>query len=428
MPAIRTKMIFSNGRLSDALAAQLGELTQEVNSAPEEHVLHVDEDAWVDALVDRYRVNVPVLDRDGWWQEAKDVQIDVSYDRSRYFSPGTAPLVNGTEIEVHVPFEGDSAVFKLAPSTFSTSGPPCAQVIGNELVVSIEYPNDAPVTNIKGAVEGVLSQVDQHLQWAQNDAHPFNARLPEEARRRIQRRREELVRRNASIEQSGIPRGRPDKEKRTKIADVIVRRPRPMKRSQGAKPTITLDPILGDEIYEDILRIIRSTGEAMERSSKTYKEMGEEDRRQVFLTNLNTEYRGQVTAEAFNGEGKTDILVRHPEGRNLFIAECKFWDGPQSLTEALDQVFTYATWRDTKLALIVFVRARGLTTVIKSAKKALEEHEQFVGWKTAADETELRTTVRWPGDEERLADLNVFLVHTPAPSPRARAKKTRSHA
>jgi hypothetical protein len=152
----------------------------------------------------------------------------------------------------------------------------------------------------------------------------------------------------------------------------------------------------------------------MERSPKTTTKMDEEDRRQVFLNNLNTHYRGQVTAEAFNGHGRTDILVRHPEGRNLFIAECKFWDGPQSLSDALDQPFTYATWRDTKLALIMFVRAKGFTTIVERARAALGGHDQFEAWQQAGSETELRAFVRWPGDEQRQADLNVFLVHTPS--------------
>ena len=45
--------------------------------------------------------------------------------------------------------------------------------------------------------------------------------------------------------------------------------------------------------------------------------------------------------------------------------------------------------------------------------QALAEHPTFVAWRDAAGETELRATVHWPGDEERLADLNVFFVHTP---------------
>jgi hypothetical protein len=52
-----------------------------------------------------------------------------------------------------------------------------------------------------------------------------------------------------------------------------------------------------------------------------------------------------VTAEAFNIEGKTDILVRH-EGSNLFIGECKVWSGAKGFGETVDQLFRYTGWRD----------------------------------------------------------------------------------
>lgn len=41
------------------------------------------------------------------------------------------------------------------------------------------------------------------------------------------------------------------------------------------------------------------------------------------------------------------------------------------------------------------------------------EHPQFVTCKNAATDTELRATMHWDGDEQRVADLNVFFVHTP---------------
>ena len=140
--------------------------------------------------------------------------------------------------------------------------------------------------------------------------------------------------------------------------------------------------------------------------------MGEEDRRQTLVATLNTHYAGRAHAEAFNNQGKTDILIRH-EGRNLFICECKFWSGVEGFSKTIDQLFLYTGWRDTKLAIVMFVREKGLTSILSKAKTALAEHEQFVAWKDAANETELRATVHWPGDEERLADLNVFFVHTP---------------
>jgi hypothetical protein len=61
----------------------------------------------------------------------------------------------------------------------------------------------------------------------------------------------------------------------------------------------------------------------------------------------------------------------------------------------------------------MFVREKGLSAILKKARTALEEHPQFVGWKKAASKREFRAPMHWPGDEERLADLNVFFVHAP---------------
>ena len=83
----------------------------------------------------------------------------------------------------------------------------------------------------------------------------------------------------------------------------------------------------------------------MDNNPQTYAGMGEEARRHVILDALNTHYSGAGTAEGFNFGGKTDILIRH-EGRNLFIAECKFWSGQKGFTETLDQLFGYQAWRD----------------------------------------------------------------------------------
>ena len=98
---------------------------------------------------------------------------------------------------------------------------------------------------------------------------------------------------------------------------------------------------------------------------------------------------------------------------SLFIGECKFWEGARGFSETVDQLFRYTGWRDTKLAVVMFVSKKGLTAVVEKAQEALAEHEQFVEWRKAAEETELRATMSWPGDERRHADLNVFFVHVP---------------
>ena len=164
--------------------------------------------------------------------------------------------------------------------------------------------------------------------------------------------------------------------------------------------------------------MIRQTGIEMERSPKTYEAMGEEDRRHVLLTALNTHYVGAATAEAFNGNGKTDILVRH-ENKNLFIGECKVWSGAKAMSEAIDQLLSYETWRDAKLALVIFVREKDLSAVVTKARETLEAHPQFDSVKSKAD-TDLRARVRYRSDDARIADLAVLLFHA---VPSARASK-----
>jgi len=103
--------------------------------------------------------------------------------------------------------------------------------------------------------------------------------------------------------------------------------------------------------------------------------MPEEEIRNLFLGMLNTNYTGQVAGELFNGAGKTDICIR-ADDRNVFIGECKIYDGPKAVTEAIDQLLGYLVWRDTKAALLIFVRAGNFTQAVQRAVDAIRQHPQ----------------------------------------------------
>jgi hypothetical protein len=348
--------------------------------------------------------------------DAEEIRIDLSRTSSGIFGrapfpSSSGPSIPGYRIVVHIPFDGDGAVFRLAPSTLTTTVP-IAQVGNRELIHVIEYPHDQQA-NIKASTDKLVSEVEQYLGWANEDIEQYNAMLEHRARAAIQDRRERVKRHREHLAATGLPTRPNEGSPKTYIADAIVRLPAPVLPTTAKSAFIALEPVLGDEVFEHILGVIRSVGLDMERSPKTYANKGEEDRRQFLLATLNTHYHGAATAEAFNVSGKTDILIRW-EGRNLFIAECKFWEGQKALGEAIDQLFGYAAWRDTKLALIAFVRKKDLTSIIEKGREVLEQHAQFVESKeAAASETELRATMNWPGDEQRHADLNVFFIQVP---------------
>ena len=407
-------MLFHNGDLRMALEEHGKGIVREVEAVPEDHVLHADEIEWAKALAERHAVDGPVLNVDEiWMDEPAAAQVDVSWDHfSRAILDRSRPAyVPGHRTVVHIPFSGDKNVFNLRPSSY-TLNPPHAQVADGELQLAIEYPDDRPA-NIKGEADGLIKSVEQYLETARADIAYFNSGLLNAAQMTIRARRQRIERHRAHVEATGLPLGPPRDSSKTYITDVIVRRPAPLLPTVREEQPIELEPVLADQVYEHILSVIRRHALSMEHTPQTYAGMGEEDRRHVILDALNTHYRGTATAEGFNFGGKTDILIRH-EGRSLFIAECKFWSGAKGFTETLDQLFGYQAWRDTKLAVLMFVRERDVTTIVERARTALAEHPQFVESGKAASETELRATVSWSGDARRHADLNVFFISTPA--------------
>jgi hypothetical protein len=160
----------------------------------------------------------------------------------------------------------------------------------------------------------------------------FNQGLEAQARGVIETRRQRILAHREHVAATGLPTRKREDRNTTYVADAIVRRPAPLLPARPLDEPMRLEPVLAENVREDVLGILRSACLSMERSPRTYAAMGEEDRRQVLLIPLNTQYRGQASAEAFNVTGKTDILLKW-EGQNLFIAECKIWRGAKSFTE-----------------------------------------------------------------------------------------------
>jgi len=408
--------MFNKGELRLALEAQTKKMAAAVDVEPEGSLKQADADEWAAALAHHFAVACPELKPDAVWMEPpEEIGVDVSRDPMRIVLDPYSDAVRsypGYRVVVHVPFEGEADVFKLRPNLF-TLNPPRACIKADELVLTIEYPHDHQL-DIDATVNGFIVSVDRWLTYARADIDSFNGILEQQARQVIDRRLQRIEQRDAHLARSKIPVRHPgDSGKKTYIPDVLVRRPAPsLPETWADDRRPELEPVLDERVFGHILSVMRMQAQQMEQSPRTYAGMGEEDRRQTIVATLNTHYAGRAHAEAFNNKGKTDILIRH-EGRNLFICECKFWSGVQGFSKTIDQLFRYTGWRDTKLAIVMFVREKGLTGILTAARSALAEHETFVSWKEAANETELRATVHWPGDGERFADLNVFFVHTP---------------
>jgi hypothetical protein len=67
------------------------------------------------------------------------------------------------------------------------------------------------------------------------------------------------------------------------------------------------------------------------------------------------------------------VLIR-VDGKNVFIAECKFWKGEKSFLETIDQLLKYLSWRDTKAAVIVFNTNANFSDVLAKILGIVPKH------------------------------------------------------
>ena len=181
--------------------------------------------------------------------------------------------------------------------------------------------------------------------------------------------------------------------------------------SSSTKPFVP-EPELEMQEYESILGIISNMVSVIERSPKTFQNMKEEDLRQHFLIQLNGQYAGQATAETFNVSGKTDILIRDQD-KNIFIAECKFWRGPKSLTEAIDQLLGYVQWKDSKTAILLFNQQKNLSNILEQIPAVVKEHPNFKREVEYSSETGFRYILHHRDDRNREIYLTILVFDIP---------------
>jgi hypothetical protein len=404
--------LFSSGELRSSLEEERRKLKAEIDGASENYLLNTDIDDWVAHLVDEYTVDVPVIRADEMVVEDEgEIQTDVSHEyiTRAIFDPSTPTYVPGRRVRARIPFTGESILFRLRGSSWSMN-PPRAIVAEQDLQLVFEYPTDRR-PDIKGEVDSLIRRAEPTLANLRSQCETFHSGLEDEARRLIEDRRARVLADHAHLDNLGIPVRKRGDAPRTYQAPAVKKRSKPNPAVPKSKPT-SPEPTLVKELYAHTLEVIGSATRAMERTPGDYARANEEKLRDFLLIVLNTHYEGQGQAEAFNKGGKTDILIR-VEDRNIFIGECKVWKGERSLVDGLEQLFSYATWRDTKLSLIVFVRQKAMAPIIEKARSVLARQTTFGEWREAGG-GELCCTMGWPGDADSRADLAVFFVHLAA--------------
>lgn len=410
----RAGYLFSSRDLRELLDSRVSAMRQEIEQLNSNRLLNTSPTDLTRYLVEKYALQAPGLQREAWSASEHEAKIDVRHDQNRWITDRSRPCyVPGQRIEVEVPIDGEIELMYARASTFSSSSPR-AEIRGHSLFLVFQVPHGAQQRDIRQDIDRTLNDIDQHLGWIKNDLNGFNQSLEHSAEQAITARREIILANQGRIASLGIPlKSRPDAPQTYALP--TVRRKVVPTLPPATTTAYEPEPVLDNENYNHILSVVQNMAHVMERSPSAFKGMGEEDLRQHFLVQLNGQFEGAATGETFNVNGKTDILLR-ANGRNVFIAECKFWKGPKHYRETIDQLLGYTAWRDTKTAILVFNRGTAMSTVLEGVAGETIAHKNFkrkLDWK---HESGFRYVFHHVGDINREFILTVLVFDVPGAS------------
>jgi hypothetical protein len=406
-------LLFSTYDIFSIVQARTESVKKRVQAIPPNTLLGASEQDLIQALVEEFRLNVPVIKEDEIHvADSGEVSVDVSRDPMRMIYDRAEPFyVPGNKTVIAVPFEGQEEFFSIRPSSFSLS-PPRAEIGKGELLLTYVRTNPN-AEEIKRSYQGTINSIKGYLRSLSESAAQFNGQLQSLITSQLKARKERLLADAGMTAALGLPMKKRDGVPQTYAVPVARRVPKieQIKVAGPFKP----EPVLATEDYQEILRIMRNMVRVMELSPHAFVAMGEEDLRSHFLVQLNGAYQGQATGETFNFQGKTDILIR-VDGKNIFIAECKFWKGEKSLIDTIDQLLSYLSWRDTKAAVLVFNRNAGFSPVLAKIGDAVPKHPNFKRDLGKEDESTFRYVFVQPNDANREITLTVMAFDIPEAS------------
>jgi hypothetical protein len=264
---------------------------------------------------------------------------------------------------------------------------------------------------IKRDFDSMLDALTKNISYSKSQIESYQAQLPRQLLGRIEKRKIKLLNDKSLAASLGFPI-RPREGTAPTYSAPIQRRRIPIAKPKVSGEQFRPEPCMEDAVYEQILNTICNLALVMERSPSVFIHMDDETIRQHILVQLNGQYEGRATGETFNGAGKTDILIRE-NGKNIFIAECKFWTGAKAFTQTIDQLLSYTSWRDAKTAVVLFNRNKETTSVLKQIPRLAKAHPCFRTEIQTGPEARFRFAFNQPGDPNRQIHVAVLVFDVP---------------
>jgi len=405
----RTFHIFAEREFDEFSRSLIERLSGKIQSEDKNYLSNVNRTQYLDHIVSEFEISPLGLDFENLSVSTSERLIPGERLPSFEFGFLRGGSYPKQVIKYHIPFSGDEQLLHYAPSQRILN---TREVIVEKKEVCfeiIDFYSDPE--RIKRDAEQVLNLLRQQAQYLENNIAQHNQQLRPRAESFFDARKAEILKQSQIVAALGVPVKKSANVPVTFAVPVRARKqvvPKPSASSEKFSP----EPRIDQAIYDEILQTIFDSGRVFERLPSTYADKDEETLRDHLILNLEPRFQINTTGETFNKSGKTDILMRH-QGKNVFVAECKFWSGQKAHGEAIDQLLSYLTWRDSKTALVYFMDTKEMTAPLKAVAENTPSHSCFVADKGKREESWFRYEFHLPGDDSRPVHLAILCFHLP---------------
>lgn len=404
--------IFSGDELDKELQNSLVTINNEICNQSDDYILNINENEFINSLVNKHKFTTIEIQFEGISVSTYEKMISANDFPSSFRAIRVGARYPRDVIKYHLPFVGNSILLHFQTNPFTTWSPIVTVEDSCICFEIVNFHNDSE--SIKREAESNVQSIKTLSEFANNQVNQHNQNLQSHIQGLFTKRKNHLLQKRDLVASLGVPIKKRENVSNTfAIPTPAIRKeiqvPLTVPSEKGYQP----EPTLEKATYQSILKIIQDVGKQFERMPSTYYDKSEEELRDHLLLVLEPNFEGTATGETFNKTGKTDILLRY-DGKNVFIAECKFWTGEKGFIETISQLLRYLSWRDSKAAVIMFVKNKEFSSVIRTVEEITPTHLNYLGFEEKKDDSWLSYRFHINGDRNREVKLAIMLFHIPS--------------
>lgn len=380
--------LFNREDISSFINERYKELSMEIQNIPDKDILGLDMEEFKNYYYEKYYIQPINILNDQITNNIEKTKIEKYnpfYGAYNYGFEQKTFLVDGYKVNYNIPFEGNPHLLYIQPTMRIMATFEVDRIINensNEYLPSILFSIDIDAKDLESkenpqecidkTFDNEFKNYRTMIGYVNNGINGYNSGLIERITKLLEDKYNKSSNFSNLLNKLNIPlKTNPNMPSSTPITLKVQPRANKYPQKPNTKNT---DYCISNEDYENIKKIINLACDSFEKTPQTINKLEEEEIRDLILSNLNTHYDSLATGETFSKMGKTDIRIQF-DNKAAFIAECKIWHGISEFNKAINQLFSYTTWRDVKTSLIIFNKdAKNFKAILSKIKDDLENN------------------------------------------------------